>query len=279
MKKLMYMVIGGFLALGLAFGAYATFAQTDDDTAVPETQSDAGDTDAFRLPGLDRLRSRGFERGALAGVNGGELLAEALGISVEELQAAQVVAREAAVEQAVAEGLITQEQADELLSGDWIGRRGFGLPRGVQIGTIDMDVLLAEALDISVEELQAARSEAFTARLAALVEAGVLAQDQADMLQAYKNVQGYVDYDALTESVRSYFQAAIEQALADGVITQAQADQMLENLSRLEMRDFPGFGGRGGHRGHGHGRGGLGGPAFFVPSQPSAPAPTGTSGA
>jgi hypothetical protein len=276
MKKLMYMVIGGFLALGLAFGAYATFAQTDDDTAVPEAQSDAGDTDAFRLPGLDRLRSRGLDRGALAGVNGGELLAEALGISVEELQAAQAAAREAAIEQAVAEGLITQAQADQLLSGDYVGRRGLGLAWGLPGSGIDYAALLADALGISVEELQAAQAEAHAAKLAEMVEAGVLTQEQADMLQAYKDVAGYVDYDALTASVRSFFQAAIEQALADGAITQAQADQMLENLSRLEMRGFPGFGGRGGHRGHGPGRDGFGGPAFFVPSQPSAPAPTGT---
>jgi hypothetical protein len=277
MKKLVYMVIGGFLALALTFGAYATFAQTDDDTAVPEMQSDAGDTDTFRLPGLDRLRSRGFDRSAMAGIDGRELLAEALGISVDELETAQAAARAAAIEQAVAEGLITQAQADQLLSGDYAGRRGFGLNWGIPGGAIDYAALLADALGISVEDLQAAQAEAHAAKLAEMVEAGVLTQEQADMLQAYKDVAGYVDYDALTASVRSFFQAAIEQALADGAITQAQADQMLENLSRIEMRGFPGLGGRGGHRDHG--RGGFGGPVFFVPSQPSAPATTGTSGA
>ena len=277
MKKLVYMVIGGFLALALTFGAYATFAQTDDDTAVPETQPDTGATDAFRLPGLDHLRSRGFDRGAMAGIDGHELLAEALGISVDELETAQAAARAAAIEQAVAEGLITQAQADQFLSGAYAGRRGFGLNWGIPGGGIDYAALLADALGISVEELQAAQAEAHAAKLAEMVAAGVLTQEQADMLQAYKDVAGYVDYDALTASVRSFFQAAIEQALADGAITQAQADQMLENLSRIEMRDFPGFGGRGGHRGHG--RGGFGGPAFPAPSQPAAPDTTGTSGA
>lgn len=253
-KKLIYMLLGGFLALALTFGAFATFAQTDDDTdvATPETETEDG---AATTPGFGRSGGRGVMSG-MADVNkDGELLAEALGITVAELQAAQEAARAVAIAQAVTDGLLTQEQADELLSGS-MGGRHRGLPGG---RFNNGHTFLAEALGITTEELEAAQAEAFTARLALLVEAGDITQEQADQMQAYKNVQGYVDYDALNDSVRSYFEAAITQALADGVITRAQADEMLNNLTNMNMRGFggPGFGGRGrGHHG-GHGAGGF----------------------
>ncbi|MBE2200280.1 MAG: hypothetical protein IAE79_16820 [Anaerolinea sp.] len=252
-KKLIYMLLGGFLALALTFGAFATFAQTDDDTDGAAT-----------TPGFGRSGGRGVMSG-MADVNkDGELLAEALGITVAELQAAQEAARAVAIAQAVTDGLLTQEQADELLSGS------MGRHRGLPGGRFNNGhTFLAEALGITTEELEAAQAEAFTARLALLVEAGDITQEQADQMQAYKNVQGYVDYDALNDSVRSYFEAAITQALADGVITRAQADEMLNNLTNMNMRGFggPGFGGRGrGHHG-GHGAGG------FAP-MPQTPADT-----
>jgi len=63
------------------------------------------------------------------------LLAEELGISVEELESAQQAAFEAAVAAAVDAGTITQEQADQILEGGGFpgrgfGRRGFGHGRG-----------------------------------------------------------------------------------------------------------------------------------------------------
>ncbi len=264
-KKLIYMLLGGFLALALTFGAFATFAQTDDDTdaATPETETEDG---AATTPGFGRSGGRSAMSG-MADVNkDGELLAEALGITVEELQAAQEAARAAAIAQAVTDGLLTQEQADELLSGS------MGRHRGLPGGRLNNGhTFLAEALGITTEELEAAQAEAFTARLALLVEAGDITQEQADQMQAYKTVRGYVDYDALNDAVRSYFEAAINQALADGVITQEQADEMLNNLTNMNMRGFggPGFGGPGfGGRGRGH-HGGHGGGFAPMPQTPA----------
>ena len=58
------------------------------------------------------------------------LLAEELGISVEELEAAKQAAFEAAIEIMVDEGVLTQEQADQLQSGE-LGRGShFGQGRG-----------------------------------------------------------------------------------------------------------------------------------------------------
>ncbi|GIV78434.1 MAG: hypothetical protein KatS3mg050_2828 [Litorilinea sp.] len=45
-----------------------------------------------------------------------QALADALGVTLEELQAAVTQAQEAAVQQAVDDGLITQAQADRILA-------------------------------------------------------------------------------------------------------------------------------------------------------------------
>ncbi|MCI0396301.1 MAG: hypothetical protein L0332_30750 [Chloroflexi bacterium] len=272
MKKLTYMILGGLLALALVFGAAATFAfQSGDDdevTATPEgsvdeAQSDEAQSDetqsddssqAPALPGFGPHGPGGFA--GRIGDGDGELLAEALGITVEELQAAYEEAWTAAIEQAVADGLITQEQADELLEGDggFRGRFHHGF-----FGLGNMDEYLAEALGISVEELQAARAEASAARLAELVEAGAITQEQADLIAAQQAVQNYIDQEALQATIQSAYEAAVEQALADGAITQEQADQLLENS--MPGFGFSGFGGFGG----GHHGGFRGGPGWGIP--------------
>jgi hypothetical protein len=145
------------------------------------------------------------------------LLADALGITVEELQAAFEKAHIAGIQQALDEGLITQEQADMML-----------VQRQLR-DYIDQDALTAKALGISVEELQAARDE----DKPLIVLAYELGLDQATMRTNMQNA----------------YQETIQQAVADGVITQDQADQIL---------DGPGFG-FGGFRG----RGGFGGPRGF----------------
>ena len=54
------------------------------------------------------------------------LLAEELGISIEELESAQQAAFETSVAAAVDAGTITQEQADQILAGGGFPKRGFG---------------------------------------------------------------------------------------------------------------------------------------------------------
>jgi hypothetical protein len=197
-----------------------------------------------------------------------EYLAEALGITVEELQAAREAARTAAIEQALADGLITEEQAELLQEKGFAP--GFAHWLGAHLD-VDKDDLLAEALGISVDELQAARTEAREAQLAAMVEAGVLTQEQADLVAARATVQNYVDHDALAEMVQSAYEEAVAQALADGAITQAQAEELLEALSNFDFRFGGGFGqpfgrgGRGHHDGFHFGPGGFFGPDTDAP--------------
>jgi hypothetical protein len=165
-----------------------------------------------------------FGPGRLGGsIDRQALLAEALGITVEELQAAQEEANRAAIQQAVDEGLITQEEADSMLS------------RMALRSYLDREALLAEALGITEEELEAARSEG-----------------KPLMVLMYELE---LDPATVRTALQTAYEEAIQQAVTDGVITQEQADEILESGG-------PGFGGprrfRGGFGGPGR-FGGLGG--------------------
>ena len=156
-------------------------------------------------------------------------LAEELGIDIETVEAAVQTAREEAINQAVEDGTITQEQADQILSGEGRGGR-FNAAAGI----IDKDALkatAAEALGITVEELDAAR------------EAGQRLPELAEELG--------VDIETVQEAVEAAKAEMVQQAVEDGTITQEQADQILSGEGR---------------RGFGNGRDGRrGGPRFNGP--------------
>ena len=177
-------------------------------------------------------------------------LAAALGITVDELTAAKQKAHETALAQAVEQGLITQAQADELAANGtnwngWMAKNG-----------LDYDALLAEALGINVEKLQAAYTQAYNASIDQAVSDGTLTQEQADLRKGQYALR--IDKTFLS-SMQTAFEAAVKQAVENGVITQAQADQILANAtskgagSFLNMGDSHGPGG--GHGGGRHGRG------------------------
>ncbi|MDX1436498.1 MAG: hypothetical protein R3335_06795 [Anaerolineales bacterium] len=193
---------------------------------------------------------------------GGEFLAEALGIALEELEAAHEQAMETAVEEAVEAGLITEAQADAILSGQ--GRFGGRMGGWLAQGGIDFNAHLADALGITVEELQAAHEQAAELQLEAAVESGRITQEQADLMQARKAL---TSSDNFRTAMRAAFESAVEAAVESGLITQAQADLILENLP--EDGGLGGFGGRRGPGGFNH-PGGFGGP--HGPISPQAPA-------
>ncbi len=228
---------------------------------------------------------------AFAGPGGGigptdTYLAEALGITTTELQAAEQKAAEAALDQAVEEGLITQKQADAVKQRGSLGGFRFGGHLGAfgDDSSIDPQALLAEALGISADELQTAQAEAKDAQLAQAVADGRITQEQADNMKAQEALQKYFQEKDLQGQVRSLYEQAVKDAVTAGVITKAQADQVLSTL-----QSGPGF--RGGFmipglRGHGKGgfemdgrhgggpRGNLnGGGSSTTPTTPSSPTP------
>ncbi len=79
--------------------------------------------------------------------------------------------------------------------------------RQALMGTIDRGALEAQALGMTVEELQAAREEGKF--IPDLIEEQGLTQEE------------------FQEAVQAAYEQMINQAVADGVITQAQADLLL----------------------------------------------------
>jgi lambda repressor-like predicted transcriptional regulator len=146
----------------------------------------------------------------------------------------------------VEEGLITQEQADEM------ARR-----RTLREEYLNRAALMAEALGMTVEELEAARAKG---------------QTLTDLLEA----QG-LDATTVRDRLEEAHEAALEQAVADGILTQEEADAMRGGFGRGGMAPggpgTPGAGmrGRGMQRpGCGRGRGGRGGRGGQMPGAPGA---------
>lgn len=214
--------IAVIFVLVMSVGAIAVFAQADD-TETPDDNPVMPFRHGFHGWGGDRLA----------------YLAEALGITTAELEAAQQQAHANQIAQAVEDGLITAEQGELMLAMQALK------------GYIDRDALLAAALDISVDALQEAK------------ENGTLQDLLANITPA-----------DLQENMQNAYEGALAQAVADQVITQDQADLLLEQGS---MR-FGGFGHFGGHRGHGGfgGRGGFPG-GFGSGINNGAPSVTGPS--
>ncbi|MEM7027977.1 MAG: hypothetical protein AAF629_00185 [Chloroflexota bacterium] len=180
-------------------------------------------------------------------------LAEANEVDRETLQAAKKDVMTEILAQAVADEVITQEQADQFAERAGRGFGGKGKRGGKGFGNIidreEMKSAVAEALGLSVEELEAAK------------EAGQSIRDLAE-------AQG-IELSDIQEAKKAALTEAIEEAVSEGTITQAQADQMLE---RIENGNFGR--GRRGSRGNGDGfRGGFGGPR----GGDNAPADSGTS--
>jgi len=181
-------------------------------------------------------------------------LANALGITAADLNAAYENAKTAAIDQALEKGLITQAQADQLKSnraafpfGDWWG--GWMTQNG-----IEFDALLAQALGITPEKLQAAQTQAFEARIDQAVADGNLSQEQANLM---KGQHALFSNEGFRTSMQNSYKAAVQKAVTEGVITQAQADAILLEKGSMNFPGFPGPDGWGGERGIGR-HGGFG---------------------
>ncbi len=169
-----------------------------------------------------------------------EALAEVLGIDVETLEAAMDSAQEKALAQAVSDGLITEEQAEGIQARSFGGHH-----RHPGFGGLNYDTYLADELGISVDALQTAQREAAGLLLEQALEDGRITQDDFDQMQVRSAMRPYFE-----EAFSSAFQNAIDAALADGAITEEQAELLQYNLT-------PGI--------HGFGMGGKHGGGHFFP--------------
>jgi nucleoid DNA-binding protein len=154
-----------------------------------------------------------------------EAIADALGISAEEYDAAVDTAHDQVLDEAVAEGALTQEQADAIKErqelgygprmgnrGGFLGPRG-GMGAGGWMGGPENSLIAvaAEQLGMTLEELVTALEDGETTI--------------ADLATA----QG-VDPQAIADAYIAARADLLAQAVADGRITQSQADLMLEHM-------------------------------------------------
>ncbi|MCL4560140.1 MAG: hypothetical protein M1281_05955 [Chloroflexi bacterium] len=268
-KKLLPLLLAGALIVVAVVGVFVLGVityRTVMAEAPSATPSPAPNKPAH--PGLGKGLERGFTE---------QDLATALGIDVAKLQTAYQSAADQALQQAVSSGLLTQQQADklkgrpfgwEMLGGEgWLGQSG-----------IDFNALLAKALGVSVDQLQAAYQKAFSASLDRLVQNGTLTQQQADALLGRFALANSAKFQS---AMQAAFEAAVKQAVTDGLITQSQADQILKDGSGLGLFKMApggmlkGFGGFQNFRGFGR-RNWPGGKSPANPGRPTpTPAPSG----
>lgn len=227
-RVIIAVLVIGSLALGvLAFAPQAVQAQDDAPQKAQGFMPAPNGEPGFGGRGGPRFG---------ADIDYDALLADALGISVEELQAARAKADEAAMQLAIEKGYITEEQAELMQA------------RKALMAYIDQEALTAQALGISVEELQTAREEGKS--MPALIEELGLDETQ------------------VREAMQAAYEEAVQQAVADGVITQEQADLILSE--GFGPHGFGDFGGRGE-------RGGPGGKHGGPPPMPGDTTPDGNS--
>jgi hypothetical protein len=240
------------LSLSLIVGIIAVVAVgmvfAQDDTPEPPSAGEGrgswhwgqGHGHGKGFPGRDREEVKARLADALgmtveefeASIESGETLeslAEANGVSLEELRQVMDDLFDEGLAEAVEEGRLTQEQANQILE-DRAAKRAVA-------EVFDRDVLheaVAEALGLTVDEFEAAMASG--ERISTLAEnADITLEELGDIMQVYK-------------------EEALAQALAAGQITQDQANEMLE---RMESGGGWRGGKFGGHRGPGCEDGGM----------------------
>jgi hypothetical protein len=178
-----------------------------------------------------------------------QAIAGILGITVEEYDAAVDAAQEQVLSDAVADGWLTQEQADRLqermdlgAGARWMGKGFFGGRGGWGMrGSASLFSVAADELGISLIDL-----------MAKLQEGRSMAEVAADH---------EVDAQTIADAYLAQLEENLTDAVENGRITQKQADSMLENMAECVASQIEATWGDcrpGGFMGHG-GRGGFGG--------------------
>lgn len=248
-KKILLILAGFVLAagvLGVAGFAYAQATDTED-TADEENPAGRGDffghgpwfgygegegiLQDYLLPafaqvfGLDDGQMQAFEKVQETM----DSIREAL--TSDEIQTKMAEAHATALEAAVADGVLTQEEADQMLTrqdqmggrkgpggrgGGRMSMEGMGFDGRQDVLSAYMAAAWAEALDLSADEWEALKAEGFN-----------LADYAAEQELTVAEMQ---------DLSKSVYTSAIESALADEAITQEQADDLLTRVDTMDGR-------------------------------------------
>ncbi len=265
------LLILGALAVGLTSTAFAQDTQPPDEVTSPWERMKRGGGFGMRGGRFDYETAADLlgmsEEELISQLKAGETLAdlaEKAGIDLQTLRDAVTQSKiddvRSKIEQAVNDGEMTQAEADWLLSGIENGYRpGLGVENRQTAGL----EAAATALGLDVDELS---NQLWAGRTLA---------DLAD--QEGVDLQTVLDAMEATHSEAA--RARIEAALADGTITQEQADWMLEGIENGYGKG-PGFGMRGLDGLNEYRRGGFGGRGRGGHDPQDCPmtAPTGDAG-
>ncbi len=161
-------------------------------------------------------------------------VAEKLGVTQDELKVAIEEARDETIDEAVAEGRLTEEQAERMREG--------GLPFHRRLHRAGGHILdtAADVLEMEKDDL-----------VAELREGNSLADVAAAQV---------IGVDGFKTQLLAEVQADIDAKVADGTITQEQADRLSEGLEERIDNIVNAQPGEGGFGGPGHRHGGFGGP-------------------
>lgn len=233
----------GLLAVGIWWNVTPTSntrAQSADPTATPATSADQPVTGTTAQKGLSQYNSTFLQK-----------FADKLGVTVEKLKEAFSGAYQDTLNQAVSDGNLTQDQATQMQSQmqerldqggfpGWAGPKEFGGrgrdgmlgETGFRMGGLDLESV-AKALGMTEDELKIE------------LQAGKTVADVAKE----KNV----DLATVKASVLADLKTNLDQAVADGKLTQDQADTLYtrleQNFDTLVTQTFPAGGPRGKHGG------------------------------
>jgi hypothetical protein len=186
-------IISAVVLLFVVAGATVAFTQDQDPQRLAEDQGTVDQPPWNRV--VRRIRQLRTEHRLRQLMT--DALAAELELSVEELTAARQAAWAKAIEQARDEGLISKQRADLMLA------------RTALAGYVQMDQLAAGILGISVDELVAAHQEGKTLRQLA-TELGL-------------------DWPTVRDNFQSVREDTIRQAVVESVITEEQAELLLNN--------------------------------------------------
>ena len=275
-KKMALAGVGTGLALSVAFGYFGTsFAQSATQTPSTDQAQSQQNGSGFSISkifgGMHRDGGRhGFSHAVIAealGITEDELhtamqggktvadLATEKGVSLDTIINAVIADETTQLAQDVSDGNLTQAEADQRLSDlqtnlpDMLSQlppaRGDGMGRGGKMGGPGSQVVIAEALGVTEDELRTAFQDG---------------KSVADVA-----TEKGVSLDTVVNAVIADETTRLAQAVTDGKLTQEQADQRVadlsanlpERLSQVPPARGEGMGeGMGGHGRHG-GRGGF----------------------
>jgi hypothetical protein len=249
-KKLMKTMTAGVLILALFFAGFSGLKAVFAQTTTPETPTTTETPATPSTTGTQVLPGKGNQG------TSDDSLAAALGKTAAEMQAARKAVYEKAIDQALADGALTQAQATLLKANSGNGWGMLSMMIGAEeAAKLDEQALFAEALGITLDELNAAYAKVRTDQLAQLVTDGRLTQAQADEMAARAALGQSTTFQA---EVKAGIETAINNAVKAGIITQAQADALIAKLQSAKGWGM-GFGNFGGmHDGMFNGKGDRG---------------------